>query len=159
MPPTGMTKPIPMLRCGKTAQTAISAMSLLAERFDAGKTRLSSEDVAKNRHLPQPLVAKVLTMLSTAGLVNGTRGPGGGYWLAVPPGEITLADITERFEREFSGILCPFGPGWCGNNEPCPLHNDLVEINQRWDDYLRKTTLAVFRPKPDLLTPAMTSSG
>jgi Rrf2 family iron-sulfur cluster assembly transcriptional regulator len=141
-----MNLAFPMLRCGKTAQTAISAMSLLAERFDAGETRLSSEDVARARRLPQPLVAKVLTTLSTAGLVNGTRGPGGGYWLAKHPADITLADITERFEREFSGILCPFGPGWCGNNEPCPLHNDLVEINERWDNYLRKTTLAVFGP-------------
>ena len=98
-----------MLRCGKTAQTAISAMSLLAERFAGGETRLSSEDVASNRNLPKPLVAKVLTILSTAGLVNGTRGPGGGYWLAKSPEAITLADITGRFEREFEGILCPFG--------------------------------------------------
>lgn len=146
-----MNLTFPMLRCGKTAQTAISAMSLLAERFDAGLTRLSSEDVATARRLPQPLVAKVLTTLSTAGLVNGTRGPGGGYWLAKEPGDITLADITERFERDFPAILCPFGPGWCGCHDPCPLHDDLAEANRRWDRYLRTTTLAVFAPKSVLV--------
>jgi len=133
-----------MLRCGKTAQTAISAMSLLAERFDAGRTRLSSEDVAKARKLPQPLVAKVLSILSTGGLVNGTRGPGGGYWLAQPPREISLADICARFEKESEGVMCPFGPGWCGVGDPCPMHDDIVEMSRQWEDYMRDTTLAVF---------------
>lgn len=133
-----------MLRCGKTAQSAISAMSLLAERYDAGATRLNSEDVGRVRSLPQPLAAKLLTILSTAGLVKGTRGPGGGYWLARPPGEISLAEITACFEREIEGIRCPFGPGWCGKGEPCPIHDSLVALNQQWDDFLRKTTLGVF---------------
>ena len=138
-----------MLRCGKTAQTAISAMSLLAERYDGGKTRLSSEDVAAVRKLPQPLVAKVLSTLSTAGLVNGTRGPGGGYWLALSPRDISLADISARFEKEQEGMMCPFGPEWCGNGDPCPMHDDIVEMSRQWDDYMRNTTLAVFsRRKP-----------
>jgi Rrf2 family protein len=136
-----------MLRCGKTAQTAISATSLLAERYDAGRTKLSSEEVAKKRRLPRPLVAKVLTTLSAAGILSGTRGPGGGYWLARTPDTISLADITERFERESAEVMCPFGPGWCGKNQPCPLHGALSEINERWDRYLRETTLAVFTKK------------
>lgn len=119
-------------------------MSLLAERYDAGKTRLSSEDVAAVRKLPQPLVAKVLSTLSTAGLVNGTRGPGGGYWLARPPREISLADISARFEKESEGMMCPFGPEWCGNGDPCPMHDDILEMGRQWDDYMRNTTLAVF---------------
>jgi Rrf2 family transcriptional regulator, iron-sulfur cluster assembly transcription factor len=133
-----------MLRCGKTAQSAISAMSLLAERFDAGETRLSSEDVARVRNLPQPLVAKLLSTLSTAGLVNGSRGPGGGYWLAKSPSKISLADITAEFERELESVLCPFGPGWCGNGDPCPLHDQLTAFDKEWNDFLRNTTLAVF---------------
>lgn len=134
-----------MLRCGKTAQSAISAISFLAERYDRGASRFNSEDVARGRNLPQPLVAKVLSTLSTAGLVKGTRGPGGGYWLARAPGKISLADITGLFEREHEVILCPFGPQWCGNGNPCPLHDDLLAFSESWDAYLRKTTLAVFR--------------
>jgi len=120
-------------------------MSYLAESFDGGKTRLSSEEVATARSLPRPLVAKVLSTLSTAGIVNGTRGPGGGYWLARTPSKITLAEITVCFEREQEAILCPFGPDWCGNGDPCPLHDELVAFGQDWDAYLRKTTLAVFK--------------
>ena len=64
-----------MIRFGKTAQTAVSAMSLLAEVYDGGKTKLSSHDIAARRELPQPVVAKVLTIVSSLGLVDGTRGP------------------------------------------------------------------------------------
>lgn len=133
-----------MLRCGKTAQTAIAAMSALAEGYDRGKTVLSSLDIAKQRGLPQPLVAKLLTTLSTSGLVDGTRGPGGGYWLAKAPSRIALADIIELFEKDNEGIMCPFGPGWCGTGEPCPLHDELFAMNAQWDTFIHKTTLAVF---------------
>lgn len=133
-----------MLRCGKTAQTAIAAVSALAERYDGGKTVLSSLDIAKDRNLPQPIVAKLLNALSTSGLVAGTRGPGGGYWLAKSPSRISLADVTAVFEKENEGIMCPMGPEWCGKGEHCPLHEELAAMNRHWDTFMRKTTLAVF---------------
>jgi Rrf2 family transcriptional regulator, iron-sulfur cluster assembly transcription factor len=133
-----------MLRYGKTAQSAVSAMSRLAEVYDSGETPLSSLDIASDRNLPQPLVAKLLTVLSRAGLVDGTRGPGGGYLLARPPGEISLQDIVECFEKDSDRVLCPFGPGWCGNKEPCPLHNGLAELDSMLRDFLEKNTLDAF---------------
>jgi Rrf2 family iron-sulfur cluster assembly transcriptional regulator len=70
---------------GKTAQTAIAAVSRLAEVYDpARRVKLNSADIAGHRHLPQPVVSKVLTTLSQAGIVSGSPGPGGGYWLACP---------------------------------------------------------------------------
>lgn len=134
-----------MIRFGKTAQTAVSALSLLAEVYDGGKTKLSSHDIAARRELPQPVVAKVLTIVSSLGLVDGTRGPGGGYWLKRPPGEISLLDIVEEFERQDARVMCPFGPNWCGKGEPCPMHDELVRIDADWTRYLRETTLAVFQ--------------
>ena len=135
-----------MIRFGKTAQTAISALSLLAEIYDGGETKLSSADIAERRGLPQPVVAKVLTIVSSLGLVDGTRGPGGGYWLKRPPGGISLLDIVEEFERQDAGIMCPFGPTWCGKGKPCPMHHALVEMDEQWMNYMRTTTLAIFRP-------------
>ena len=134
-----------MIHFGKTAQTAVSALSLLAEIFDGGKTKLSSQEIAERRGLPQPVVAKVLTILSSRGLVDGTRGRGGGYWLKRAPGEIPLIDIIEEFERQDSSIMCPFGPNWCGCGAPCPMHESLLRMDGQWMDYLRTTTLAVFK--------------
>ncbi len=134
-----------MIRFGKTAQTAISALSLLAEIYDEGKTKLSSADIAERRGLPQPVVAKVLTIVSSLGLVDGTHGPGGGYWLKRPPGKITLLEIVEEFERQDTAIMCPFGPNWCGHGKSCPMHDTLVQMDEQWTSYLRTTTLGIFK--------------
>jgi Rrf2 family protein len=133
-----------MLKYGKMAQNAISAISYLAEVYDEGKTKLSSGDIAMRRNLSQTLVAKILVVLSQANLIDGTRGPGGGYWLAKKPDEITLNDIVMQFEKAGDHLQCPFGPGWCGNGDPCPLHDKLVEMDTQMCDFLTNTTLEVF---------------
>jgi Rrf2 family transcriptional regulator, iron-sulfur cluster assembly transcription factor len=130
---------------GKTAQTAIVAMSRLAEVYPE-KRLLSSIDIARDRRLAQTLVAKLLTMLSQAGLVEGERGPGGGYRLARTPRKISLFDIVSVFERMEDRTVCPFGPGWCGNNDPCPLHDAYMHFNEQFDSFLRQTKLDVFPP-------------
>jgi Rrf2 family protein len=136
-----------MIRFGKTAQTAISAMSLLAEVYDGGKTKLSSLEIAERRGLPQPVVAKVLTIVSSLGLVDGSRGPGGGYWLSKPPEKISLLDIVEEFERQDGRIMCPFGPNWCGHGAPCPMHDTLVRMDSDWTKYLLDTRISVFHKR------------
>lgn len=132
------------LQLNRTAQTAIAAASRLAEVYDGGRTKLSSHDIAAVRQIAQPIVAKVLSYLSAAGLVAGVRGPGGGYWLARAPEHITLATIAKVVDGEEMPLLCPFGPHWCGRGPVCPLHDSLSELSARWQDYLEGTSLAVF---------------
>jgi Rrf2 family protein len=134
-----------MTTYGKTAQTAIAAVSRLAEVYDVHKPiKLNSADIAENRHLSQPVVAKVLTHLSQAGIVHGSPGPGGGYWLAHPPEEVTLFEVVSLFERLDENISCPFGPDYCGKGPHCPIHFDLLKIREQLILFLQTTTLARF---------------
>ena len=95
--------------------------------------------------LRKPFAAKLLTVLSQARLVAGTPGPRGGYWLARPPSEITLLDISRCFEREGPLLACPFGPDFCGKgDEKCALHDDIVALHEHVDAFLGRTTLDVF---------------
>jgi Rrf2 family protein len=137
-----------MIRYGKMTQSAIAAMSRLAELYDGG-ARVSSLDIARTRNLPKPIVAKVLTVLSQGGLVTGAPGPTGGYRLARPPRQITLHDVARLFERGSESLSCPFGPGWCGTGTPCPLHDDLHELEERMMRFLNQTHFGVFRQAPD----------
>ena len=73
---------------GRQTETAIAAMSRLSEVYDGGVTRLSASEIARDRGLQAPSVAKILTTLSQAGLVGGMPGPGGGYALAKEPSEV-----------------------------------------------------------------------
>ena len=130
---------------GKQTERAIGAMSRLAEVWDGGRTRLSSVDIADNRSLPRPMVAKLLTTLSQGGLVSGSPGPGGGYALARPPSEITFRQVFELFEREDKSHLCPFGGGVCGAANPCAMHDRLLEVQADVARFLNETTFERFR--------------
>lgn len=125
-----------MFRYGKTAQAAISAISYLAEHYGEDDFKASSAQVAKARKLSQPLVAKLLTMLSQHDLVAGRPGPNGGYRLARDPKTICLRDVVEVFERVDPEPQCPFGPGWCGVGEPCPLHDAIIDQNKQYQHFL-----------------------
>ncbi len=130
---------------GKQTERAIGAMSRLAEVWDGGKTRLSAFDIADQRGLPRPMIAKILTTLSQANLVVGSPGPGGGYALARSPADINLKEVYELFEREDHSNLCPFGGGVCGVGEPCALHDRLVGMQKDIRTFLNGTTFEIFR--------------
>lgn len=129
---------------GKQTERAIAALSRLAEVWDGGSTRLSATDIARNRSLPGPMVAKLLTTLAQHGLVRGSPGPNGGYCLSRAPSEITLEHVHAIFERTDTSPLCPFGGGVCGVGDPCALHNRLVAVQESVRDLLRNTTFQVF---------------
>ena len=130
---------------GKATETAIAAMGYLAEQFDEGK-RVSAAEIASARGLQGPFVSKVLTELARAGLVQGVRGPGGGFSLTRDPETIHLNEVYELFERD-SGDACPFGGGVCGKGEPCPLHDQFAAVRAATNRILTETTFGVFRRK------------
>ena len=119
-----------MFTYSKLAQGGIAAVSYLAAV--AGEKRLAgSAEIAADRQLSRQLVAKILTLLSGAGLVEGKSGPAGGYQLARPAAEITLLDVVRIFEDPEERVMCPFGPHWCGVGPKCPLHETFFEMQQQ----------------------------
>jgi len=133
----------------RSSGSAIASMSRLAEVYYSDRRTLTATQIAESRKLQQPFVAKLLTTLSQAGLIRGVRGPGGGYSLARPPAQITLLDIAGCFERDKTVVTCPFGPGWCGDGPRCPLHDDVIALQEHVRVFLAKTTLSTFsEPQP-----------
>ncbi|PCJ53208.1 MAG: transcriptional regulator [Planctomycetota bacterium] len=130
---------------GKATECSIAALSRLAEVYDGGKTKLSAVQIAHHRNLLKPFVGKVLTTLSQAGLVHGSRGPGGGFCLAKHPAEISIYDVFKLFEREEDSDLCPFGGGICGVGVNCALHEKLAKVQDAVNHVLHETTFEDFR--------------
>lgn len=128
----------------RSTEIAISAMSRLVEAAETGEGPQTAGQIAEARGVPRPFVAKVLTVLSQRGFVAGSPGRRGGYSLARPPAEITLLHIAECFERFDRPTPCPFGPGKCGGETKCPLHDRIAGIQGELHDFLAQTTLAVF---------------
>lgn len=132
-----------MSMLNQQSQVAISTMGRLAEVYEDESARLSASDIAKSRNLTVPFVAKVATMLSQAGLIRGTPGPGGGYRLAKRPEDITLREISRLFERA-DDYVCPYGPDYCGTGPNCPLHDQIKKVQSELDQFLETTTLEGF---------------
>ncbi len=129
---------------GKTTTNAIAVMSYLATDPDR---RVGSAEIAQARNISQSLTAKLLTQLSTAGLVSGIPGPGGGYTLAKSADDICLMDIASLFEQTDTSTPCPFGPNYCGTGNPCPMHDTLMVLLEKNDRFMRGTKLKIFQKK------------
>lgn len=125
---------------GRQSEIAIAAAARLAEVYDGGRTRLSAGTIARDRGLQPPFVAKLLTALARGGIVVSTPGPGGGYWLARPPGSITIHDVVALFEREDTGeqgVLAEM----CHGGTPCDFVSRLRALQGAMNDLTRSTTL------------------
>ena len=132
----------------KMARNAISAMSYLATLHSDESARANSAEIAQARDLPQTLVAKVLTTLSQAGYVTGAPGPRGGYRLAKDPKSIRFHDVVSFFDPVEDSFPCPFGVNYCPNDNPCPLHDDLVVMRESVDRFLKDTNFGKFVTEP-----------
>lgn len=132
------------MQIGKTAQNAIAVMSYLAECYRDQTGLVSSQNVADARILSKPLAAKILTTLSQAGYVKGSTGPGGGYAIAGDPQKIRLLDVVNCFEVKNKIMQCPFGEGWCGNNDPCPMHDEIIKMTEDMEHFLKSSNFGAF---------------
>ena len=132
---------------GKMSQHAVSAVSYLAE-VHLGAGKCSSAQIAEGRSLPKPVVAKILTTLSAAGLVNGTPGPNGGYALARHPAEISLYDVVQHFQSPKDSIPCPLGPDWCGSGPQCPVHDQMAALREASEKLLLESNFGGFVKAP-----------
>lgn len=133
-----------MFAYGQTAANAIAVMSYLAAE---PARRAGSAEIASARNISRALTAKLLTQLAAARLVSGQPGPGGGYTLAKNPSEISLFEIVTLFEQVGLPDLCPFGHGWCGSGDPCPLHHSIQALLDNNRSFMHETTLSVFLHK------------
>jgi Rrf2 family iron-sulfur cluster assembly transcriptional regulator len=130
-----------MFAYGQTSANAIAVMSYLAAT--PGR-RAGSSEIAESRGISQALTAKLLTQLGAAGLVKGQPGPNGGYTLARKAEDISLFAVASLFEQLDPPTLCAFGRGWCGNGDPCPLHDKIHLMVAANRDFMEQTRLSVF---------------
>jgi Rrf2 family protein len=85
------------MRISAKAEYACVAMLELAANF-AEPQPLPIKAIAEAQEIPQNFLVQILLQLKTAGLVVSVRGASGGYQLARPPGNITLADIINAID-------------------------------------------------------------
>ena len=96
------------------------ALRAAIEIASIGEGHVTAEQVARAQQIPVKFLETILTQLRRAGLVRSQRGPDGGFWLARPAEEITLADIIRAIDGQLLGVRGerPENVGYIGAAEP-----------------------------------------
>lgn len=122
---------------------ASRALLSLALHIDEAQPT-SVRDIAERTGLPQPYLEQILLALKGAGLVRSKRGVGGGYVLARPPAEITLADILAAVDGPIA--LGDFGEphtdGACDHEGQCVLLAVWSDVGEQMRAVLGRLSLA-----------------
>jgi len=86
------------------AEYGVRVMVELARR--AGDDPVPLAEIAAHDGLPLAYLEHLVARLRKAGLVDSRRGSRGGYMLARPAGEITMAEVVEALEGSIAPIEC-----------------------------------------------------
>jgi FeS assembly SUF system regulator len=105
------------MRLTHLADYAVVIMTAAARR-EAG-ARLSASELAQDTGVPLPTPQKLMGRLAAEGLLTSVRGAAGGFALARPAGEITLADIVEAVEGPIAMTVCSEGRTDCALDAHC----------------------------------------
>lgn len=105
-------------------------MILAARLAQAGaRDWMTAHDLAEETQLPRTTVAKVLKALARAGVVTSARGAAGGYHLARPAGEITVADVVAALDGPLSITQCAGTTEACERSAFCGTKPHWARIN------------------------------
>jgi FeS assembly SUF system regulator len=105
------------MRLTHLADYAVVLMTAAARRPAAA--RLSATELAAETGVPLPTAQKLMGLLAASGLLSSIRGARGGFALARPPAEISLADIVEAVEGPIAMTVCSTGGTDCALDAHC----------------------------------------
>lgn len=89
------------MRVSAKADYAIRAAVELAA---AGDGPVKGDQIAQAQEIPPNFLENIMGDLRNAGIVASRRGAEGGYWLARPAAEITLADVIRAVDGPLANV-------------------------------------------------------
>jgi Rrf2 family protein len=130
------------MRISAKADYAVRAAVELAS---AGDEPVKGEKLAESQEIPLQFLEHILLELKHARIVRARRGARGGYWLAKPPQDITLADVIRAVEGPLANIqdLAPEQTKYPGN--AAPLRDVWIAVRASLRRVLEQVTLADLR--------------
>jgi Rrf2 family protein len=123
-----------------TSEYALRAALTMGRSY--GVRPMRADEIADATGAPRNYMAKTLNALVKAGIASSSRGPMGGFQLALPPQLISIADIIDCFDEQRSNTKCLLGSAPCDPNNPCAAHQQWTAIMVARREPLARTTLS-----------------
>jgi Rrf2 family transcriptional regulator, iron-sulfur cluster assembly transcription factor len=117
---------------------AVTAMLDLA--YHSEKRPVTLTDIAKRQSISLSYLEQLFARLRRAGMVEGVRGPGGGYQLSRDASQINIADIIAAVDETIDSTRCG-GKANCQNTQPCLTHDLWMGLSEQIRTYLTTISL------------------
>src|SRR5271170_6270111 len=117
------------MKFGVGIDYSLKALLILAERYPSARP-LRVEEIAGRGSIPENYLRRLLIELKRAGMVSSQKGPNGGYMLARSPGKITMDDVVQIIEGDYTPVEC-FEDGAnspCRRDENCAMREVWREV-------------------------------
>lgn len=127
------------MRLTTKGRFAVTAMIDLALRSGDGPVTLAG--ISDRQKISLSYLEQLFGKLRRFSLVDSVRGPGGGYCLARPAKQITVADIVRAVDETLDATQCG-GRENCRDEERCMTHELWTTLNFKMYEYLTSVTLS-----------------
>lgn len=134
------------MRLTTKGRFAVTAMLDLALR--GGKNPVTLAGISERQDISLSYLEQLFSRLRRHELVESVRGPGGGYFLARPIGEVSVADIIRAVDEPIDATQCG-GKENCHDEHRCLTHDLWMGLNAHIYDYLDNVTLATLVARQD----------
>ncbi len=129
-----------MFKLNRLTDYGVVVMSQMSRDSDQVRT---APQISQNTGVPLPTVAKLLNTLAHERLVASHRGAAGGYSLARPPQQISVAEIIQALEGPIALTACVDGAtGCCDVEAVCPMRGNWDKVNAAIRGALSQVSLA-----------------
>ncbi len=126
------------MRLTTKGRYAVTAMLDLALHRDQGPITLA--DISQRQGISLSYLEQLFSKLRKQGLVESTRGPGGGYRLGLPASEIAVASVIAAVDESVDATRCG-GLENCQGEQRCLTHELWCELSQQIYDFLSNINL------------------
>src|SRR6478672_7177708 len=111
---------------------ALRALLVLGLHYDEAVVRIQT--ISEQQNIPKRFLEQILNDLKSAGVVQSKRGIAGGYRLARPPQQITLAAIVRHVEGALAPVSCVserfYEKCSCPDESRCAIRNVMKEVRE-----------------------------
>jgi Rrf2 family cysteine metabolism transcriptional repressor len=128
---------------------ALRALLVLSLHYGEGVVRIQT--ISKEQNIPKKFLEQILNDLKNLGAVESKRGIKGGYRLARPPENITLASIVRHVEGAIAPVSCVSDRFYerctCPDEARCAIRDVMKEAREAVVKIMERLTLADLRDR------------
>lgn len=126
------------MRLTTKGRFAVTAMVDLALRGDDGPVALAG--ISERQQISLSYLEQLFGKLRRHKLVDSVRGPGGGYCIARPLNQVSVADIIRAVDEPLDATQCG-GKENCQEEHRCMTHDLWATLNSKMYEYLSSVSL------------------